>query len=141
MIPAIMRKEMDRLTRRGDAESRYRESDKESGAIIGFTSAVATYGAFFIPKSYGTSISLASGTEAALWAFFFFSLTCIALTWWFYSVEVASCTTSKAAATQRHRLIPPEHDHAVALAGLLRQPMRTGVATRPVRSTRGSKEQ
>jgi NNP family nitrate/nitrite transporter-like MFS transporter len=85
MIPAIMRKEMDRLMRGADAESRNRQSDKESAAIIGFTSAVAAYGAFFIPKSYGTSISLTGGTEAALWAFFLFYLTCIALTWWFYS--------------------------------------------------------
>ena len=34
-----------------------RQADKESAAIIGFTSAIAAYGAFFIPKSYGTSIA------------------------------------------------------------------------------------
>jgi NNP family nitrate/nitrite transporter-like MFS transporter len=85
MIPAIMRKEMDRLMRGADPETRSRQSDKESAAIIGFTSAIAAYGAFFIPKSYGTSITLTGGTEAALWAFFVFYLTCIATTWWFYS--------------------------------------------------------
>jgi NNP family nitrate/nitrite transporter-like MFS transporter len=85
MIPAIMRKDMDRLMPGADAESRSRQADKESAAIIGFTSAIAAYGAFFIPKGYGTSISLTGGTEAALWTFFFFYLSCIAITWWFYS--------------------------------------------------------
>jgi NNP family nitrate/nitrite transporter-like MFS transporter len=85
MIPAIMRKEMDRLLPQADGETRTRQADKESAAIIGFTSAIGAYGAFFIPKSYGTSINLTGGTEAALWAFFFFYLTCIVITWWFYS--------------------------------------------------------
>jgi NNP family nitrate/nitrite transporter-like MFS transporter len=85
MIPAIMRKEIDRLMPQTDAEARTRQADKESAAIIGFTSAVGAYGAFFIPKSYGTSINLTGGTEAALWAFFIFYLTCIVITWWFYS--------------------------------------------------------
>jgi NNP family nitrate/nitrite transporter-like MFS transporter len=57
----------------------------EGAAIIGFTSAVAAYGAFFIPKSYGTSISLTGGPQAALWAFLIFYLSCIAVTWWFYT--------------------------------------------------------
>ena len=58
MIPVIMRKEIDRLMpqlrRRRSASA---SADKESAAIIGFTSAIAAYGAFFIPKSYGTSIA------------------------------------------------------------------------------------
>ena len=51
MIPAIMRKEMDRLMPTADAATRQRQAEKESAAIIGFTSAIAAYGAFFIPKS------------------------------------------------------------------------------------------
>ena len=66
MIPAIMRKEMDRLMPGADAAARSRQADKESAAIIGFTSAIAAYGAFFIPKSYGTSIGMTGGPEAAL---------------------------------------------------------------------------
>ena len=61
------------------------QADKESAAIIGFTSAVAAFGAFFIPKSYGTSISLTGGPQAALLAFLLFYLSCIAITWWFYT--------------------------------------------------------
>lgn len=62
-----------------------RNAGKEAAAVLGFSSAVAAYGAFFIPKSYGTSIALTGGPEAALWVFVAFYLTCIALTWWFYS--------------------------------------------------------
>ena len=54
-------------------------------AIIGFTSAIAAYGAFFIPKSYGTSIALTGGPQAALWGFLVFYLSCIAITWCFYT--------------------------------------------------------
>jgi NNP family nitrate/nitrite transporter-like MFS transporter len=85
MIPAIMRKEMDRLMPGADAAARTRQGDKESAAIIGFSSAIAAYGAFFIPKSYGTSISWTGGAEAALWGFLIFYLSCIAITWWFYT--------------------------------------------------------
>src|SRR5262249_22545502 len=85
MIPAIMRKEMDRLMPDLDAAGRSRQAEKESAAIIGFTSAIAAYGAFFIPKSYGTSISLTGGAEAALWGFLVFYASCIAITWWFYT--------------------------------------------------------
>jgi NNP family nitrate/nitrite transporter-like MFS transporter len=85
MIPAIMRSEMDRLMPGSDAQARTRQADKESATIIGFTSAIAAYGAFFIPKSYGTSISLTGGPEAALWAFLVFYISCIAVTWWFYT--------------------------------------------------------
>jgi NNP family nitrate/nitrite transporter-like MFS transporter len=85
MIPVIMGSEMGRLMPAADVETRRRQADKESAAIIGFTSAIAAYGAFFVPKSYGTSISLTGGPQAALWAFFVFYLTCIAVTWWVYT--------------------------------------------------------
>jgi NNP family nitrate/nitrite transporter-like MFS transporter len=85
MIPVIMRKEMDRLMTSTDAAARTRQADKESAAIIGFTSAIAAYGAFFIPKSYGTSISWTGGPEAALWGFLVFYISCIVITWWCYT--------------------------------------------------------
>src|SRR5690606_23220438 len=84
-IPAIMRKEVGRLEPHLVGDDRVRQSDKEAAAIIGFTSAIAAYGAFFIPKSFGTSISLTGGAEPALYAFLLFYLGCIAITWWFYT--------------------------------------------------------
>jgi MFS transporter, NNP family, nitrate/nitrite transporter len=80
-----MRKEVGRLMPELDAAARLRQAEKESAAIIGFTSAVAAYGAFFIPKSYGSSISLTGGPEAALWGFLVFYVTCAALTWFVYN--------------------------------------------------------
>ncbi len=85
MIPAIMRKEIIRLEPGMTGAEQVRQSDKESAAIIGFTSAIAAYGAFFIPKSYGTSIALTGGVEAALWGFLVFYLSCIAITWFYYT--------------------------------------------------------
>ena len=52
--------------------------------MLGFSSAIGAYGGFFIPKSYGTSITMTGGPEAALYVFIVFYLTCIAITWWFY---------------------------------------------------------
>ncbi len=85
MIPAIMRKEVARLEPQLSALDRVKQSDKESAAIIGFTSAIAAFGAFFIPKSFGSSISMTGGAEAALYGFLVFYMSCIAITWWFYT--------------------------------------------------------
>jgi NNP family nitrate/nitrite transporter-like MFS transporter len=59
--------------------------NKEAAAVLGFTSAVGAYGGFFIPKSYGSSIAMTGGPEAALYAFIVFYVTCIAMTWWYYA--------------------------------------------------------
>ncbi|MGO9390871.1 nitrate/nitrite transporter [Rhodoblastus sp.] len=85
MIPAIMRKEIARLEPQMDAAARTRQAEKESAAITGFTSAIAAYGAFFIPKSYGTSIGLTGGASGALWAFFAFYVICVVVTWAVYT--------------------------------------------------------
>lgn len=85
MIPVIMRKEIGRLMPQLGTAEQTRQSEKESAAIIGFTSAVAAYGAFFIPKSYGTSIAATGGPELALWGFLIFYVTCAALTWYCYT--------------------------------------------------------
>lgn len=85
MIPAIMRKEVARLEPGLKGQKLVQQSDKEAAAIIGFTSAVAAYGAFFIPKSFGTSLSMTGSAAPALYAFLAFYVSCIALTWWFYT--------------------------------------------------------
>ena len=85
MIPAIMRKDMDRLMPQAGAEARRLQAEKESAAIIGFTSAIAAYGAFFIPKSFGSSIALTGSAALALYGFLAFYVSCIAITWFFYT--------------------------------------------------------
>jgi NNP family nitrate/nitrite transporter-like MFS transporter len=85
MIPAIMRKEIARLMPGLSAADQNLQAGKESAAIIGFTSALAAYGAFFIPKAYGSSIGATGGPELALWGFIAFYASCVVVTWWFYT--------------------------------------------------------
>jgi MFS transporter, NNP family, nitrate/nitrite transporter len=61
------------------------QAAKEAAAVLGFTSAFAAYGAFFIPRSFGSSIALTGGAEAALYMFLGFYVTCLATTWWCYT--------------------------------------------------------
>ena len=88
MIPVIFLNQKLRDVNPRDAEAVARatkEGNTEGAATLGFTAAMAAYGGFFIPKSYGTSISLTGGPEAALYVFFTFYLACIAITWWNYA--------------------------------------------------------
>jgi MFS transporter, NNP family, nitrate/nitrite transporter len=62
-----------------------KEANTEAAATLGFTAAMAAYGGFFIPKSYGSSIALTGGPEAALYTFVAFYLICIGVTWWHYA--------------------------------------------------------
>ncbi len=85
MIPVIMRLEMDRLMPGASSDARQQQAEKEGAAIIGFTSAIAAFGAFFIPGAYGLSISATGGAQAALWGFLIFYISCIAITWGVYT--------------------------------------------------------
>ena len=88
MIPVIFLTEHQRAAAgKGKAaeEQAIVDANKEGAAVLGFTSAVAAYGAFFIPKSYGTSIALTGSPDAALWGFIGFYVSCIAITWWCYA--------------------------------------------------------
>ncbi len=58
--------------------------DKEqAGPVLGWTSAVAAYGAFIIPKVFGEQMD-AGRPEYALYGFAIFYAVCIAINWWFY---------------------------------------------------------
>lgn len=89
MIPSIMRQEVPRLMPNLDAAATLKQSERESAAIIAFTSAIAAYGAFFIPKLYGTSISMTGAPNGALWAFLCFYAVCAVICWVFYSRKSA----------------------------------------------------
>ena len=84
MVPGIMRREMERTAPHLEASRRQIQADRESAAIVGFISAIAAYGAFYIPKAYGTSIELTGSPNAALWAFLVFYVSCAAIAWLFY---------------------------------------------------------
>jgi NNP family nitrate/nitrite transporter-like MFS transporter len=58
--------------------------DKEqAGPALGWTSAVAAYGAFIIPKVFGEQIK-AGTPEFALYGFAVFYFVCLLLNWWYY---------------------------------------------------------
>ncbi len=80
MIPIIYLSK-NRHSSPGDATH---TANKQSGAVVGITSAFAAYGAFFIPKSFGTSIDLLGTPAAALVLFMGYYLLCLAVTYSFY---------------------------------------------------------
>ncbi|MCY6383775.1 NarK family nitrate/nitrite MFS transporter [Hoeflea prorocentri] len=90
MIPSIMKQEIPRLEPQLDETQTQRSIERESAAIIAFTSAIAAYGAFFIPKLYGTSIEMTGAPNAALWSFLSFYVLCLVVTWFYYSRRGAS---------------------------------------------------
>ena len=88
MIPVIFLTQHQRAAEGKGGEAKaaaIAQANKEAAAVLGFSSAIGAYGGFFIPKSYGTSIALTGGVAAALYAFILFYVSCIVLTWWFYS--------------------------------------------------------
>jgi NNP family nitrate/nitrite transporter-like MFS transporter len=59
--------------------------DKEqAGPVLGWTSAIAAYGAFIIPQVFGEQIK-ATTPEYALYGFAVFYFLCLILNWWFYT--------------------------------------------------------
>lgn len=56
---------------------------EQAGPVLGWTSAVAAYGAFYIPKVLGEQIK-ATTPEVALIGFAVFYGVCILINWWFY---------------------------------------------------------
>src|SRR5690606_18098714 len=85
MVPGIMRLEVNRTMSNLDRNEQQKQADRESAAIIGFISAIAAFGAFYIPKAYGTSIDLTGAPAAAIWGFLLFYVSCAVLTWLVYS--------------------------------------------------------
>ena len=56
---------------------------EQAGPVLGWTSAVAAYGAFIIPKVFGEQMG-AGTPEYALYGFAAFYVVCIVINWWFY---------------------------------------------------------
>ena len=88
MIPIIFLNETQRAAAgrgREAEEQAVRDANKEAAAVLGFSSAIGAFGGFFIPMSYGFSISAFGGPAYALYMFIVFYLTCIVITWWYYA--------------------------------------------------------
>ncbi len=59
-------------------------SKEHAGPVLGWTAAIAAYGAFLIPKIFATQIK-AGTPEYALYGFAIYYLSCLILNWWFYA--------------------------------------------------------
>ena len=59
-------------------------SKEQAGPVLGWTSAIAAYGAYLIPKIFATQIE-AGTPEYALYGFAGYYASCLAVNWWFYA--------------------------------------------------------
>ncbi len=73
------------LGTKATAEQRELIANKEAAAVLGFSAAIGAYGGFFVPKSYGVSISATGGVKAALIVFIVYYVLCLCINWWFYA--------------------------------------------------------
>jgi MFS transporter, NNP family, nitrate/nitrite transporter len=58
-------------------------SKEKAGPVLGWTSAIAAYGAFVIPKVFGQQIKVGHA-EYALYGFAIYYFICLALNYWYY---------------------------------------------------------
>ncbi|MDA1015690.1 MAG: NarK/NasA family nitrate transporter [Planctomycetota bacterium] len=59
-------------------------SKEQAGPVLAWTSAIAAYGAFLIPKIFATQIQ-AGTPENALYGFAVYYASCLLVNWWFYA--------------------------------------------------------
>lgn len=84
MIPHIFMKKNGVHDAESSSMDAVNRANKQTGAVVGITSAFAAYGAFFIPKSFGSSIELTGSPIGALMLFAAFYVLCICITFYFY---------------------------------------------------------
>jgi len=85
MIPVIFATFHERRAPPSAADAAKRDAAKEAAAVIGFSSAIAAYGAFFIPRAFGIAVRATGTPSAAFLAFVAIYASCVAVTWWFYA--------------------------------------------------------
>ena len=59
-------------------------SKEQAGPVLAWTSAIAAYGAYLIPKIFATQIE-AGTPEYALYGFAVYYASCLVVNWWFYA--------------------------------------------------------
>ena len=87
MIPSIFSEEKLRLASSAGSAGRslaLQSASIESAAALGFIGAIGACGGYFIPRSFGASITATGGPQSALVIYLGFYTVCLALTWWCY---------------------------------------------------------
>lgn len=85
MIPALVRADMPRLTPGATPDERLKSAERESAAIVGFSSAIGAYGGFFIPLAFANAMKATGDPTFALYVFLGFYLSCALVNWLFYA--------------------------------------------------------
>jgi len=86
MIPIIFRTQrMAEKEALGGEAAALRSAEKESAAVLGFSSAMGAYGAFLIPLVFNASVSWNGSAIPAMIGLGAFYILCIITTWWYYS--------------------------------------------------------
>ncbi|WP_345828728.1 NarK family nitrate/nitrite MFS transporter [Erwinia sp. HDF1-3R] len=91
MIAAIFRRQTyERIKSDGGSDEKaQREAVTETSAALGFISAIGALGGFFIPQTFGLSLSMTGTPAGAMQLFLAFYLICVAITWWVYGRKKA----------------------------------------------------
>lgn len=86
MIAVIFRKlTLEKASAEGKSpETAQREAVTETSAALGFISAIGALGGFFIPQTFGLSLSMLGTPTGAMKIFLAFYLLCVGVTWLVY---------------------------------------------------------
>lgn len=92
MIAVIFRKlTLDRVEAEGGSdEHAQHEAKTETSAALGFISAIGALGGFFIPQTFGMSLSISGSPAGAMKVFLAFYILCILITWLVYGRKKSS---------------------------------------------------
>jgi NNP family nitrate/nitrite transporter-like MFS transporter len=87
VVPAVFRK-LHEQSAEGKGQTAQAAAitagDVEASVALGFTSAIAALGLFFIPAFVATSIQTTGSAHFAMSVFSVFYLSCVLATWWWY---------------------------------------------------------
>jgi len=92
VLPSVFRKLHERTARGQDQsaqEAAITAGNIEASVALGFTSAIAALGLFFIPAFVATSIQTTGSAHLAISVFSVFYLSCVLATWWWYKRKEA----------------------------------------------------
>jgi MFS transporter, NNP family, nitrate/nitrite transporter len=74
---------------------------REAAAAIGFTSAIAAYGAFLIPEGFKRSLSATGEIDSAFYVFLGYYAVCLVVTWWCFLRRAAAAGAAPSTAEAR----------------------------------------
>lgn len=92
MIPEIylMRAKKSHISLGGSFDDHQLTAARKVATVLGLTSAIATFGAFLIPKVFSVAQEVLNDITIGIWFFIMANFSCLIITWWFYQRKVTS---------------------------------------------------